>query len=106
MQWPQLGFILTLQPTAEHLLLSGDVEVGAVPPGARHPGITHCLPAAALGAYRSSTSVIICSAGCYSLQPWPFGNEPSKCEIGVCLAFVSEKQFCHKSEFCTVAGCK
>lgn len=97
MQRSQLGFALTLRSTAEQLLISGDVEVGAVLPGASHPGITHRLLAAALSTYRSPASAIICSSACCSPQPWPFGNMPSKRKISVCSAvpLVLEKQFCN-----------
>ena len=106
MRGPQLGFTLALRPTAEQLLISVDVEVGTVPPGASHRGITHCLLAAALRAYRSPTSVIICSSGCYSLQPRPFGNVPSKREISTCTSCFGKAILQYKSEFCTVAGDK
>lgn len=106
MRGPQLGFTLALRPTAEQLLISLDVEVGMVPPGASHQGITHCLLAAALHAYRSPTSVIICSSGCYSLQPRPFGNVPSKREISTCTSCFGKAILQYKSEFCTVAGDK
>lgn len=66
--------------TAEQLLVLGDAEVGMVQPGASHLGITHCLLAAALSVDRSAASVTICSSGCYSQQPWPFGNVQSECE--------------------------